>query len=94
MAVVLITPEAQQQFHALPKTVRIRMEKVFLRLENWPDVSGVKPLRGELVGRYRIRTGDYRIQFYIQPVAGEEESPDGDEVVVEKVGHRDGFYDE
>jgi hypothetical protein len=36
---------------------------VIERLTRWPAVSGVKSLGGDLVGRYRIRTGDYRIQF-------------------------------
>jgi mRNA-degrading endonuclease RelE of RelBE toxin-antitoxin system len=47
-------------------------------------VSGVKPLTGNLAGRFRMRTGDYRVQFYIE----------GERVIVEKVGHRDGFYGE
>lgn len=71
------TPAAQKQVDALPKTVR-------LRLERWPHVSGAKPLRGALAGRFRVRTGDYRIQFYMQ----------GEIVVIEKLGHRDGFYEE
>ncbi len=83
MATVLITAEAQQQFHELPKVIRTRIEKVIGRLENWPDVSGAKPLSGDLAGRFRIRTGDYRVQFFAI----------GDEVTVEKVGHRDGFYE-
>ena len=37
-----------------------------------------------LAGRYRLRTGDYRIQFQVV----------GDLVTVEKIGHRDGFYGE
>jgi mRNA-degrading endonuclease RelE of RelBE toxin-antitoxin system len=53
-------------------------------LQQWPSVSGAKPLRGELAGRYRLRTGDYRIQFRVA----------GDRVTVEKIGHRDGFYGE
>jgi mRNA-degrading endonuclease RelE of RelBE toxin-antitoxin system len=32
-----------------------------VKLEQWPRISGAKPLRGELAGRYRLRTGDYRI---------------------------------
>src|SRR5436305_279135 len=28
-----------------------------------PRVSGAKPLRGRLAGKYRLRTGDYRLQF-------------------------------
>lgn len=53
MALVLITPAAQAQFDGLPKPVRVRMERIFVRLEDCP-----------------------------QP----------DIVVIEKVGHRDGFY--
>lgn len=94
MALVLITAEAQAQFEALPKSVQARLEKVFVRLEAWPGVSGAKPLRGELAGRHRIRTGDYRVQFFVVPGDAEEEPPTPDVVYVEKVGHRDGFYDE
>ena len=36
---------------------------VLERLARWPEVSGVKPLRGEMSGTYRIRTGDYRVAF-------------------------------
>ncbi len=86
MAIVVITPEAQQQFSDLPVTIRTRVEKIYVRLENWPAVSGAKPLSGELAGHYRIRTGDYRVQFRVS--LGESE----DTVSVEKVGHRDGFY--
>ena len=56
---------------------------IIARLEHWPDVSGAKPLRGELAGHWRIRTGDYRLQFHTE----------GDEVVIERLGHRDGFYE-
>jgi mRNA interferase RelE/StbE len=82
---VKLTREAREQFDDLPLSVKGRVASVFARLVNYPAVSGAKPLRGDLAGRYRIRTGDYRVQFHIdQP----------DTVVVEKVGHRDGFYDE
>jgi mRNA-degrading endonuclease RelE of RelBE toxin-antitoxin system len=84
MAAVAITPAAQAEFDALPVGVRARIEKVYLRLRRWPAVSGAKPLRGDLSGHYRIRTGDYRVQFRVA----------GDVVTVEKVGHRDGFYGE
>ena len=53
------------------------------RLEKWPNVSGAKPLRGNLAGRYRLRTGDFRMQFRVA----------GDVVVIEQIGHRDGFYE-
>jgi mRNA-degrading endonuclease RelE of RelBE toxin-antitoxin system len=53
-------------------------------LGGWPEVSGAKPLSGKLAGRYRVRTGDYRVQFYVA----------GASVIVEKIGHRDRFYEE
>lgn len=81
---VTITPEAARQLDALPLAIRARVTHVLQRLERWPQTSGGKPLRGDLAGSYRIRTGDYRVQFRVR----------GDTVVVEKVGHRDGFYDE
>lgn len=80
---VRILPEAFRQIERLPPTIHRRMLQALERLEHWPDVSGAKPLRGSLAGRFRIRTGDYRLQFFV----------DGNDVVVEKVGHRDGFYD-
>jgi mRNA-degrading endonuclease RelE of RelBE toxin-antitoxin system len=44
---------------------------------------GAKALSGPLAGRYRMRTGDYRVQFRLE----------GGALVVEKVGHRDRFYE-
>lgn len=87
MASVLITPAARAEFQALPKAIRARISTVFERLAHWPNVSGAKPLRGRLAGHFRIRTGDYRVQFMVDdrgvPVV----------VTVVKVGHRDGFYE-
>ena len=84
MATVRLTAEAQEQFAALPLVVQGRVLAVIDRLADWPDVSGAKPLRKSLAGHFRIRTGDYRVQF----------RPVGDAVTITKVGHRDGFYDE
>jgi mRNA-degrading endonuclease RelE of RelBE toxin-antitoxin system len=80
---VRILPEAFRQIERLPPAIHRRVLDVLERLEAWPHVSGAKPLRGVLAGRYRIRTGDYRVQFYVRD----------EDVVIEKVGHRDGFYD-
>lgn len=84
MAIVTLTPEAAEQLEALNNPIHGRVLKLLVRLEQWPDVSGAKPLLGELAGRYRLRTGDYRVQFYVE----------SDNVIVEKIGHRDKFYDE
>lgn len=74
MARVTYERDAAEQLGRLPNVVVARMEAIVRRLENWPAVSGAKPLRGDLAGHYRIRTGD--------------------EVIIERIGHRDGFYGE
>ena len=84
MARVTYEQSAVEQLGELPNVVLARMANVVKRLENWPAVSGAKSLRGDLAGHFRIRTGDYRIQFRVA----------GDEVIIERVGHRDGFYGE
>lgn len=84
MAIVTLTPDAAEQLETLNNPIHGRVLKLLVRLEQWPDVSGAKPLSGELAGRYRLRTGDYRVQLYVE----------GENVIVEKIGHRDRFYDE
>jgi mRNA-degrading endonuclease RelE of RelBE toxin-antitoxin system len=83
MARVELTDAAHQQVRDLPVRIQSRVWTLVARLEAWPAVSGAKPLRGSLWGRYRVRTGDYRVQFRVRGLV----------VIVEKVGHRDGFYD-
>ncbi len=75
---------AQREVDRLPKTVRARIYRLIERLRQWPAVSGAKPLSGNLAGRFRLRTGDYRLQFRTQ----------GEDVLVERIGHRAGFYEE
>ena len=84
MAKVALEPAAATELEQLANPIHNRILRILERLENWPNVSGAKPLRGQLVGHFRMRTGDYRVQF----------SVDGDLVTVERIGHRDGFYDE
>jgi hypothetical protein len=43
-----------------------RVLKALDRLDLWPNVSGAKPLRGELAGHYRLRVGDWRIVFRVR----------------------------
>jgi mRNA-degrading endonuclease RelE of RelBE toxin-antitoxin system len=82
MATVVTSREALRQLDRLPSEIVARMAKIYERLKDWPRVSGAKPLTGAMAGHWRIRTGDYRLQFRIE----------GQTVIVEKVGHRDGFY--
>jgi mRNA-degrading endonuclease RelE of RelBE toxin-antitoxin system len=79
-----MTPEAASQLDGLPRPIKARIWRLLARLVDWPAVSGAKPLRGNLAGRYRLRTGDYRMQFRVF----------GETVIVEKIGHRDRFYED
>jgi mRNA-degrading endonuclease RelE of RelBE toxin-antitoxin system len=83
MAKVTLTYEAAQGLDDLPFVIHSRMLSLLERLAQWPAVSGAKPLTGPLAGRYRLRTGDYRIQFRVQRQV----------IIVEKIGHRDRFYE-
>lgn len=108
MVTVVVTREAREQLSELPRLITLRMEKLLTRLGDWPNVSGVKHLRGELAGKCRLRTGDYRLQFYVEEkkrTVTEKQTTKGTEViaekeftdyaiVIEKIGHRDGFYEE
>ena len=78
MATVTFTPEASEQADALPKKIRARLVALVDRLEKWPHVSGARALTGQLTGFYRIRTGDYRLQFRVE----------GDNVIIVRVGLR------
>ncbi|HEY8668832.1 MAG TPA: type II toxin-antitoxin system RelE/ParE family toxin [Tepidisphaeraceae bacterium] len=81
-AKVEITPEAFEQAQKLKEPIYSRVMGIVGRLKDWPAVSGAKPLRHGLAGHYRIRTGDYRVQFRVK----------GETIIVEQIGHRDGFY--
>jgi mRNA interferase RelE/StbE len=84
-ATVTITPAAKLELESVPLVIRNRINDVFETLERWPAVSGVKALRGDLYGSYRIRTGDYRIVFTV--------SADGETVTIWKIGNRGTVYD-
>ncbi len=84
MKEVLFSPEAHAQAMELPLSVRTRVLATAERLRHWPEVSGYKRLTGPWAGRFRIRTGDYRIIF--QP---------RDQVIrIVKVGHRKDIYED
>ena len=84
MATVRMTEEAVQDVGELPSDMKLRLRAVMERLAKWPEVSGAKPLRGELAGQFRIRMGDWRVVF--QPV--------GDDVVITRVANRKDVYDD
>jgi mRNA-degrading endonuclease RelE of RelBE toxin-antitoxin system len=81
---VTLLYDAAMQLGELSKPIKGRMVELIVRLAGWPEVSGAKPLSGKLSGHYRLRTGDYRMQFRIEH----------GQILVEQIGHRDGFYGE
>lgn len=81
---VMLEQDAAKELGELPKPIKSRMVELLARLADWPNVSGAKALTRNLAGHYRLRTGDYRLQFRVE----------AEQVVVERVGHRDRFYDE
>jgi mRNA interferase RelE/StbE len=84
VATVEMTPEAGQQEMRLPKEIQGRVRKAVKRLENWPAVSGIKRLTGNLAGWYRLRIGDYRMRFRVKNHL----------VTNDKIGHRKDVYED
>ncbi len=79
---VELSPEAVAQLDKLPSSMVGRVDRVVSRLKDWPNVSGIKPLTGDLKGNFRIRTGDYRIIFRLE----------GPRIVVWRVANRRDVY--
>lgn len=79
---VELTPAAAKQLETLPIAIHARVLGILARLENWPKVSGAKPLRHELKGNFRIRTGAYRVVFRVQ----------GDRLIVWNIDNRKDVY--
>ncbi|MHB1157358.1 MAG: type II toxin-antitoxin system RelE family toxin [Phycisphaerales bacterium] len=84
MVKIVVTPEADREIRATPEVIQGRIYGLLETLKLWPDVSGAKPLRGQLKGHFRKRTGDYRVIFRI----------DGDKLVVVKAGNRKDVYED
>ena len=79
MARVTLEVEAARQFQRPPTAIKARVEQLLIRLANWPNVSGARPLRGKLAGHVRLRTGDYRLQFRVEGT--DMLLPNGDRIV-------------
>ena len=68
----------------VPPGMLQRVLKAIARLNEWPEVSGAKPLRGDLVGHYRLRVGDWRVVFRVE----------GADALVVAVAHRKDIYED
>jgi mRNA interferase RelE/StbE len=83
MANVVLSDDAARGFGKAPTGMIRRINDALERLEHWPEVSGAKPLRGNLKGCFRLRSGDWRIVF----------RPVGDDVVVIAIDNRRDVYE-
>lgn len=66
MARVSLTAEAARQLDEMTSPMVNRVQGLLEKLEQWPAVSGAKPLRGSLKGNWRLRTGNWRIVFKVK----------------------------
>jgi mRNA interferase RelE/StbE len=80
---VELTAGAVAQLGKLPSPIVGRVDAVVRRLQKWPDVSGAKPMTGNLKGNFRIRAGDYRLVFRLE---------DG-RIVIWRIANRRDVYD-
>jgi len=62
---VKLTPSFQKDLEALPRKQRERILAALKRLESDPfgPAPHVKKLKGEGVGRWRLRVGVYRVRY-------------------------------
>lgn len=79
---IRFTSEAQKDMIRLPLVMKYRLDSVLQRLENWPDVSGIKWLTGSLAGHCRIRMGDWRLIFRVDRV-----------ITIVRIQHRSQVYE-
>ncbi|MFZ3073307.1 MAG: type II toxin-antitoxin system RelE/ParE family toxin [Thermodesulfobacteriota bacterium] len=79
---VEIVPKAEKEFLKLPESVRMKIRKQILSLENNPRPFGCKKLKE--TEYYRLRRGDYRAIYSID---------DNDKIVkVLSIAHRKEVY--
>jgi mRNA interferase RelE/StbE len=81
---IRLDPRAKEDLDSLPRIIRARLEGIFDRLERWPQVSGVKALKGDWFGHWRVRTGDWRVIFRV----------DSDAIVIVRIMHRSKVYED
>ncbi len=75
----------EEDIPALPKTAKRKIKKAIEeRLGTHPMEFG-KPLRYSLKGARRLRVGDYRVIYKIEP---------GQSVLIIKIGHRKDVYED
>ena len=84
MTKVYLASDAQADFLRLPVAMKVRVQAVIHRLEDWPDVSGVKWLTHAWAGHGRVRVGAWRVVFrFLAP-----------NVLIVRIKHRSEVYED
>lgn len=60
---VVLTKAAQKDVDGLTAPVMARVAAAIVALREYPAVTGVKALKGDRKGQYRVRVGTHRILF-------------------------------
>ena len=83
---VALSRDAKRFFKRADATLQRRLDRCFDRLKVEPHSGGnIKPLKGNLAGRYRYRVGDYRVVYQVD---------DQQQTVhVLKIAHRSEVYE-
>ena len=63
---ILFAKSAAKDYKSIYEPIKSQIDEVLYKLEQLgTDSPNMKPLTGEFKGYYRIRSGDYRIVFYL-----------------------------
>jgi mRNA interferase RelE/StbE len=83
---VILSPEAQEFFAAVDRTLAKKLARCFAQLEREPRRhNSIKLLTGKLAGRRRYRLGDWRVIFSIDA--------ERNMVLVLSIAHRREIYE-
>ena len=69
-----------RELEDLPQSIQHRVTQAIAALASNPFPSGLKKLKGKKFVLFRIRVGDYRIVYAVEP--------ENQEVVITRIGHR------
>ena len=83
---VVLSDEAQQIYASADQSLAKKIARCFEQLEQTPRLHpNIKALKGDLVGYYRYRIGDYRVIYLV-----DDES---NQVLVVAIAHRREAYE-
>lgn len=86
MDVLLFLPSAARDVSKLPAADSERLRRAIAPLCSWPDHGrDVRRLRGMELAQFRLRVGDYRVLFDVDPA--------GKRILIVRIGRRDRAYE-